>query len=249
MPESARSYSTDVLSGLRPEAAREPSSGIVDTFIYASGRPDVIPLWVGQGHLPTPAFIADAAIESLRAGETFYTWQRGIPELRSALARYHERLYGMTFDPENFFVCQAGMQAIQLAIQAVLSPGDEVVVPTPAWTNYAASLRLAAMRPVEVPMTFAGDHWHLDLDRLFDAVGPRTRAIAMNSPSNPLGRVMSREEIVAVRDFARKRGIWIIADEVYARFHYPRTGNATLPPSFLEACDTEERIISCNTFS
>jgi aspartate/methionine/tyrosine aminotransferase len=241
---------TDPIRGLKPSVAAEPASGIVEVFNYAEGKPDVIPLWVGQGHLPTPDFIADAAIASLKAGDTFYTWQRGIPELRAALALYHQRLYGLNFNPENFFVCQAGMQSIQLAIQALLGPGDEVVVPAPAWPNYAAPLRMAGVRPVEVNMTFNDNRWNLDLDRIFDAVTPKTRVLLMNTPSNPLGRVMSREEISAVRDFARRRGLWIIADEVYARFYFPADGrNDALPPSFLEYCDPDERIIFCNTFS
>jgi aspartate/methionine/tyrosine aminotransferase len=250
MLDSSRSFRTDVIGALRPSVAGEPASGIVEVFNYAQGKRDVIPLWVGQGHLPTPDFIADAAIESLKAGETFYTWQRGIPELRAALAGYHQRLYKIEFDPENFFVCQAGMQSVQLAIQALLAPGDEVMVPSPAWPNYAAPLRMAGVVPVEVPMEFDGRRWTLDLDRLFDAVTAKTKVLLMNTPSNPLGRVMTREEILAVRDFARSRGLWIIADEVYARFYFPEDGrNDALPPSFLEHCDPDERIISCNTFS
>jgi aspartate/methionine/tyrosine aminotransferase len=250
MLDASPSRSTDILGALRPSVAAEPASGIVDVFNYAQDKPGVIPLWVGQGHLPTPDFIADAAIASLKAGETFYTWQRGIPELRQALADYHSRLYGIAFDAENFFVCQAGMQSVQLAIQALLEPGDEVVVPSPAWPNYAAPLRMAGVRPLEVTLDFHGSRWHLDLDRLFASVTSRTKALLMNTPSNPLGRVMTRDEIIAVRDFARKRGLWIIADEVYARFYFPEPGrNDALPPSFLEHCDPDERIISCNTFS
>jgi aspartate/methionine/tyrosine aminotransferase len=252
MLQSSRTSALDILGSLRPSVAAEPPSGIVEVFNYAQSRPelDVIPLWVGQGHLPTPGFIADAAIASLKAGETFYTWQRGIPELRAALARYHQRLYHRNFDDENFFVCQAGMQSVQLAIQALLAPGDEIVLPAPAWPNYAAPLRMAGVRPVEVPMHFDGTRWHLDLDRLFKSVTARTRALLMNTPSNPLGRVMTREEITAVRDFARSRGLWIIADEVYARFYFPSDGsNTALPPSFLDVCDPDERIIFCNTFS
>ncbi len=248
MLDSPRSRAA-LLETLRPSVAAERPSGIVDTFIYASGKPDVIPLWVGQGHLPTPDFICDAAIASLKAGETFYTWQRGIPELRAALARYHGRLYRRAFDPENIFVCQGGMQALQLALQALLEPGDEVIVPVPAWANHPASLRLLGVRPVEVPLRFTESEWELDLDRLFAAAGPRTKAIICNTPSNPLGRVMSEAEILAIRDFCRQRGLWMIVDEVYARFYYPQSGARTLPPSFLEVCDPEERIIACNTFS
>jgi aspartate/methionine/tyrosine aminotransferase len=250
MLDISRPSPADIMSGLKPAVAAEPASGIVEIFNYAGGRPDIIPLWVGQGHLPTPSFIAEAAIASLRAGETFYTWQRGIPELRDALARYHRRLYGIVFDSENFYVCQAGMQSVQLAIQALLEPGDEVVVPSPAWPNYAAPLRMAQVRPVEVTMDFGGNHWRLDLERLFASVTAKTKALLMNTPSNPLGRIMTREEIIAVRDFARARGLWIIADEVYARFFFPADGcKDTLPPSFLEVCDPDERIIFCNTFS
>jgi aspartate/methionine/tyrosine aminotransferase len=240
----------DILSALRPSVSAEPASGIVEVFNYSQGKPDVIPLWVGQGHLPTPDFITDAAIASLKAGETFYTWQRGIPELRQALADYHSRLYGMDFHQENFYVCQAGMQSVQLAIQALLAPGDEVVVPSPAWPNYAAPLRMAGVRALEVILDFDGSRWRLDLDRLFASVTSKTKALLLNTPSNPLGRVMTREEIIAIRDFARKRGLWIIADEVYARFYFPESGrNDELPPSFLEHCDPDERIIFCNTFS
>jgi aspartate/methionine/tyrosine aminotransferase len=98
-------------------------------------------------------------------------------------------------------------------------------------------------------MSFSGRKWHLDLDRVFDAVTPRTKALLMNTPSNPLGRVMSGDEIVAVRDFCRSRGLWILADEVYARFYFSADSNSSLPPSFLDCCDPDERIVSCNTFS
>ena len=250
MLDASPSRPVDTLGALRPTVAAELASGIVDVFNYSQGKRGVIPLWVGQGHLPTPDFIADAAIASLKAGETFYTWQRGIPELRQALADYHSRLYGIAFDAENFYVCQSGMQSVQLAIQALLEPGDEVVVPSPAWPNYAAPLRMAGVQPREVILDFRDGRWRLDLDSLFASVTAKTKALLMNTPSNPLGRVMTREEIIAVRDFARKRGLWIIADEVYARFYFPESGrNDAVPPSFLEHCDPDERIIFCNTFS
>jgi aspartate/methionine/tyrosine aminotransferase len=194
-------------------------SGIVDTYIYAMGKPDVIPLWVGQGHLPTPAFIAEPAARALAAGETFYTHQRGLPELRQSLAQYHSRAYGKSFDAENFTVCQSGMQSIQMAIQSILHPGDEVILPVPAWTNYAAALRLAGMKPIEVALDFDGKSWTLDPARLFAAITPRTRAILVNSPGNPLGHVLSREVLQAILDECRRRGLWIIADEVYGRFY------------------------------
>ncbi len=250
MLDRTRTVVVDVVAGMNAAVSAEPPSGIVETFNYSRGKPGIIPLWVGEGHLPTPDFICEAAIASLKAGETFYTWQRGLPQLRDALAAYHGRLYGFRANPENFYVCQSGMQSVQLAMQATLAPGDEIIIPSPAWPNYAAPLRMMNIRPVEVEMAFDGRGWRLDLDRLFAAAGPQTRAILLNTPSNPLGRVMSVAEIVAIRDFARRRGLWIIADEVYARFFYPADGRlGALPPSFLQHCDPDERIIFCNTFS
>jgi aspartate/methionine/tyrosine aminotransferase len=240
----------DIAGAIRVEARREPESGIISIINYGRDRDGIIPLWVGQGDTPTPQFIFEPAVESLHAGETFYTYQRGIPELRQGLADYHGRLYGRSFDAENFFVTGSGMQAMQTVVQAIAGTGDEIVLPSPAWTNYPAPLRLAGVVPREVPMTFENGRWSLDLDRLFDAVTERTRAIFVNSPSNPLGTILSAQEILAIRDFCRARGLWIVSDEVYARFYYgPGAERGALPPSFLDVCDVEERFLSINTFS
>lgn len=240
----------DHLSSLRPDVGQEPESGIVQIANYGREREGLIPLWIGEGDLPTPEFICKAAYDAMRAGETFYTYQRGIPALRQALADYHARIYGHAFDPENFFVTGSGMQAIMNVVQAVAGEGDEVVMASPAWPNYPAALRLNGARPVEVPMVFGEDRWTVDLDRLFDACTHRTKAIFVNSPSNPLGHVMTTDELKAIRDFARDRGLWLIADEVYARFVYADLGgNRNVSPSVLDICDPEERLICTNTFS
>ena len=114
------------------------------------------------------------------------------------------------------------MQAIQTIIQMIAGEGDEIILPTPAWPNYAGPLRLQGSRPREVPMDFANGKWRLDLDRLFGAITPSTKAIVINSPSNPVGWTASLDELIAVRDECRKRGLWIVGDEVYARFYYGR---------------------------
>ena len=239
-----------ILAALKVSARDEPESGIIQVYNYGRDRDGIIPMWVGQGDLPTPKFIHEEAARSLAAGETFYTYQRGLPELRQALADYHARLYRKPFDPENFFVTGSGMQSMQTVMQAIAGEGDEVIVPSPAWTNYPAPMRLAGVRPVEVPLEFANGAWSLDLDRLFDAVTPKTRAICANTPSNPLGWVMSADDILAIRDFCRERGLWIVADEVYARFYYgPGAEKGALPPSFYGVCDPEEQFLMINTFS
>jgi aspartate/methionine/tyrosine aminotransferase len=238
----------DLLSAMTPNAALEPDSGIIRAAMHGFGRPGIIPMWSGEGNTPTPEPFARAAAESLAKGETFYTWQRGIPELRDALARYHARHFGRPFDPQNFFVTGGGMQAIQTVIQMIAGEGDEIVIPTPAWPNYAGPLRIQGSRPVEVPMANRNGRWMLDLDRLFDAVTPRTRAVCVNSPSNPLGWTATLAELTAIRDECRKRGIWILGDEVYSRFYFGERGEARAP-SFLDICDTEERLLLANTFS
>jgi aspartate/methionine/tyrosine aminotransferase len=233
------------LPGLRPAAAALPESGIVEVLNYGRDRPGLIPLWVGEGDLPTPAFLCEAAAAALRAGHTFYTHQRGIPALRSALAGYHARLAGRPVEAERIYVTASGMQAVMLALQALVDPGDEVVMHAPIWPNIPAALQILGARPVQVATTMAEGGWRLDLDRLFDACGPRTRAIVVNSPNNPTGRVMPAEEIRAVRDFARRHGLWILSDEVYGRLVY----DAPHAPSFLEACEPEDRLIVVNSFS
>jgi aspartate/methionine/tyrosine aminotransferase len=234
-----------ILVGLTPQAQAEPESGIVTAAMYGFTKPGIIAFWSGEGNLPTPEAFARPATESLLKGETFYTFQGGIPELREALARYHTRHFGREFDAGNFLVTGGGMQAIQTAIQMIAGEGDEIIIPTPAWPNYAGPLRIQGSKPVEVPMTFANGKWALDLDRLFDAITPRTKAICLNSPSNPLGWTATRADLIAIRDACRKAGIWILGDEVYSRFYY----QGRRAPSFLDVCDTEEQLLLCNTFS
>jgi aspartate/methionine/tyrosine aminotransferase len=237
-----------LLSAITPEARNEPDSGIVKAAMYGMGIPGVIPMWSGESNTPTPDLFSKAAADALFAGETFYTWQRGIPELRDALARYHQRNFGRPFNHENFFVTSGGMQAIQTIVQMIAGEGDEIIIPTPAWPNYGGALRIQGSRPVEVPMDFRNGRWMLDLDRLFDAITPRTKAISLNSPSNPVGWTATLDELIAVRDECRKRGIWILGDEVYSRFYYGERGEIRAP-SFLDICDSEEQVMLANTFS
>jgi aspartate/methionine/tyrosine aminotransferase len=229
------------------EAARAaPESGIVEAMNYGREREGLIPLWAGEGDLPTPSFICEAATRSLAAGETFYTYQRGIPPLRDALARYHTTLYGRTFSPDEFYVTGSGMQAIQIVIAMVAGAGDEVLIPTPTWPNAAAASGIVGARAVEVPMSFGNDGWSLDLDRLDAAVTPKTRALFVVSPSNPTGWTATRADLNALLALARQHGLWIIADETYARFWY---GEGPRAPSFFDVMDAEDRVLFVNTFS
>lgn len=233
------------LSSLSPRAANAPESGIVAVVNHGRLRADLIPLWSGEGDRPTPDFIGEAAARSLAAGETFYTWQRGIPELRQALARYHARFFDGHFSPEAFFVTGSGMQAIRLSIEALTSPGDELLYLSPAWPNFPAAVALsgAAARPVR--LVHEEGRWSVDVDRIAAAISPRTRGLFLNTPSNPTGWTASRAELRAILEIARRHGLWIIADEIYARFFYAG-GRA---PSLMDLREEGDRILFVNSFS
>jgi aspartate/methionine/tyrosine aminotransferase len=234
-----------ILNSLSPRALAAPESGIVEVVNYARGRDGLIPLWAGEGDLPTPDFINRAAMAALSAGETFYTWQRGIPELRQALAGYYARHFDASLPSEHFYVTGSGMQAIQLAVQAITSPGDEMIYLTPAWPNISAALEISGARSVGVPLRFENSKWSVDLDRLEAAITPRTKGIFVNTPSNPTGWTATREDLADILSFARKHGLWIMADEIYALYYYGG-GRA---PSFLDVKEADDRIMFVNSFS
>jgi len=234
-----------LLEDLRSHARNAPESGIVAVANYGRGRPGLIPLWVGEGDLPTPPFITDAANRALSAGETFYTWQRGMPELRQALARYHARHFDRPFAEEEFLVTGGGMQAIQLALQATTGAGDEIVYLSPAWPNCAAAAGIAGATPIAVPLGHSDNGWFCDVDKVEAAITPRTTAIFVNSPSNPTGWTADRQTLKAILDLARRHHLWIIADEIYALFFY----GGRRAPSFMDIAGAEDRIVYVNTFS
>ena len=230
---------------LSQRAADAPESGIVAVVNHGRLKPGLIPLWAGEGDEPTPTFISTAASQALMAGETFYTWQRGIPELRTALSRYYDRHFGAAIDPDRICVTGSGMAAIKNAIDAVTGPGDEAILITPAWPNFSAAVGLSGGMPVPVPLESRDGRWHFDVERMERAITPRTRALFINSPSNPTGWTATRDDLEAILAIARRHGLWIIADEIYALFHYPG-GRA---PSFLDVSDPQDRILYVNSFS
>lgn len=235
----------DLMSSLRPAARHLPESKIVTVFSYGRTKPGIIPMWAGEGDLPTPAFISDATSKALANGETFYTYQRGLPELRQSLARYHERLYGRAFSPEQFFVVGGGMQAIQMSMQMIAGDGGEVVVPTPAWPNFRGAIETTGARCVTVPMSFNANGWTLDLDAVMRACGPKTRAIVINSPANPTGWTATPDELKALLAFTRSKGLWIVADEIYNRFYF----EGDVAPSLQTLIEPDDRVLFAQTFS
>ena len=228
-----------------------PIAGLSETPISevamsVFGDPDVVPLWFGEGDLVTPDFVRDAAAKGLQGGETFYTWQRGIPELRAALSAYTERLYGIRCPVDRLTVTTGGMQAILLTCQLLLDPGDNVVIVSPIWPNITSAAKLVRAEPKYVALDRRPDGgWKLDMQKLFDTVDERTRVIFVNSPGNPTGWTMTSEEQRTLLDFAKKRGLWVMADEVYARLIFTRP----VAPSFLEVAGPDDPLIVLNSFS
>ncbi|MBV9137738.1 MAG: pyridoxal phosphate-dependent aminotransferase [Hyphomicrobiales bacterium] len=245
MTVAARIFPTGI-PPLRREALEAPDSGIVEVFEHGFGRAGLIPLWAGEGDLPTPRFITDVAARSLAAGETFYTLQRGIPELREAISAYMSRIYGKMLGPERFFVTIGGMQAIQIAMRIACGNEDEVIVPTPAWPNFLGALTVSGAKPVLLPMQLERGRWHLDLDRIASAITPRTRVIVVNSPANPTGWTATGSELEAILELAQRHDLWIVADEIYGRFVY---GGEARAPSFHDFAGGEERVLYAQTFS
>src|SRR6266480_144423 len=209
------------------------------------GDPELLPFWFGEPDEITPAFIRDEAAASLARGETFYTHNFGIPELRQAIAAYVARLH-RPVDPETIAVTASGMSALMLTVEALVAPGDRVVVVTPLWPNLVEIPKVLSAEVTCVPLEFTVSGWTLDLDRLLAALTPDTRALMINSPNNPTGWTLTPAEQQTILAHCRTYGIWIIADDVYERLYY---GNAPCAPSFLEQTNAEDRLVSTNSFS
>ena len=233
---------------VRPGIETLEDSPIVEIWRLGRDRPDVIPLWVGEPDVPTPDFIAEAAIRALRDGDTFYTPNRGTPALRTALGDYLERLYGVRVTDRRLAVTSAGMSAVMLVGQALIEPGGNAVVVTPCWPNITRAMQVLGAGIREVALRGGAAGWQLDLDALFAACDRRTRLIYCASPGNPTGWVLDAAAAARLLDFARGRGIAILADEVYHRLAYDRAERAAAP-SLLEIAGPADPVYVVNSFS
>jgi aspartate/methionine/tyrosine aminotransferase len=220
------------------------ASKIRELYNEGLGKPNVLAFWVGEPDEPTPDFIRKAGSDSIARGELFYTHNLGIPELREALAKYLSRLH-TGIEPDEVAVTTAGVNALMIASQLVVDPGDRVVQVVPLWPNLQEIPKILGATVETVPLRFAQD-WKLDLDQLLDALRPGTKALYLNSPNNPTGWTVSAEDQKAILEHCRRHGIWIFADDAYERLYYGEEGVA---PSFLDIASKEDRLISANTFS
>ncbi|MDE2300916.1 MAG: pyridoxal phosphate-dependent aminotransferase, partial [Burkholderiales bacterium] len=231
---------------MRAVIDRLPGSKIREVANAGLGRADVLPFWFGESDEPTPAFIRDAAVRSLNSGETFYSHNLGLPELREALSAYIGSLHPPV-GAQRISVTSSGVNALMLAMQALAGPGDEVVAVVPVWPNLTAQPAILGASVKRVSLTVRGGAWRLDMAALLDAVTPNTSVLLVNAPNNPTGWTLSRAEQQAILAHCRRTGTWIVADEVYERVYFKP--GAACAPSFLDIAAADDRLVVAHSFS
>ena len=211
------------------------------------GRPDVLAFWFGESDEVTPDFIRQAAIESLQKGETFYSHNLGLPELREAVSTSMSGLHG-NIASNRIAISSGGVNALMLAVQALVDAGDEVVAVTPVWPNLTAQPLILGADLKCFSLTPEGGVWKLDLQALLARITSRTKVLILNAPNNPTGWTLDQGEQQAILAHCRETGTWILADEVYERLYYEKSGNGCAP-SFLDVAEPEDRLVVVHSFS
>jgi aspartate/methionine/tyrosine aminotransferase len=223
-----------------------PGSKIREVANAGIGRADVLPFWFGESDEVTPAFVREAAIESLREGETFYAHNLGLAELREAIAAYASSLH-RSIGVERIAVTSSGVSALMIAMQALAGAGDEVVAVVPVWPNLTAQPAILGAEVKRVALRPRDGVWRLDIDELQSAVTARTRVLIVNAPNNPTGWTLTRAEQEAILAHCRRTGTWIVADEVYERVYFEPGSKAA--PSFLDVAEDDDRLVVAHSFS
>jgi aminotransferase len=207
-------------SYLSNRVANLPPSGIRKFFDILAEMPEVISLGIGEPDFITPRPILDSGVKALESGQTKYTSNAGILELRQALAEHLEQLYQVKYDPLKEMVITVGVsEALYLAMTALLDPGDEVIVPTPCFVAYQAEITLAGGVPVPIPSSFE-DNFQPDPGQIEAAITPRTKAILIGYPNNPTGAVVSRQILEEIGRIAEKHDLMVVSDEIYDQLVY-----------------------------
>jgi aspartate/methionine/tyrosine aminotransferase len=237
------------LTGLAMRQAIERLQGslIREIANAGMGRADVLAFWFGESDEVTPEVIRRAAIESLERGETFYSQNLGLPELREDLARYTSTLHPAV-EAGRIVVTSGGVSGLMLAAQALVDAGDEVVVVTPVWPNLVAQPAIMGATVRRVALEPVAGAWTLDMDKLLAAVTARTRMLIVNAPNNPTGWTLTRAEQQRILDHCRATGTWLLADEVYERLYFEPTDHGCAP-SFLDIAAPGDRLVVAHSFS
>lgn len=240
LPVAGSPAARDAVNALRPSLIREVANA-------GFGVPDMLPFWFGESDRVTPDFIRDAAAAALRDGATFYTHNLGTAPLRDAIASYVSARHGATA-ADTVAVTSSGVSALMLVAQMLVGPGERVVAVTPLWPNLVEIPKILGAQVECVPLGYGDAGWQLDVGRLLAALTPGTRMLLINSPNNPTGWTMSRDDQQAVLAHCRRHGIWLVADEVYERLAFD-ADDVHGAPSFLDIASRDERVVVVNSFS
>jgi len=238
----------DRLETMQPSAIRDVHN-LAEQLQQASPDGSFIALHFGEPDAGTPEFVVEAGVEALRGGAVFYETNAGRVDLKAELAAYYRRIYGVEVAPERFVITCGGVQAIHLAYLGLLAPGDAMALVTPVWPNLSEAATIAGATVHHVPLAFdAGEsRFHLDLNALQRVVAddPCVRLVAVNTPANPTGWVMSEDEKARLVTFCREHGLYLLGDEMYDRIDFRRAH----PHSFLHLTEPEDRLVVINGFS
>lgn len=220
-------------------------SGIRKFFDVVAEMPDAISLGVGEPDFDTPWHIREAGIYSLEKGRTFYTSNAGLPELKQEVANYYKRKYDITYDGKNeVLITVGGSEAIDMALRAMVDPGDEVIIPEPCYVSYVPCARLAGGVPVTIPLQEKNE-FRLTPQELLDAITDKTKVLLLAFPNNPTGAIMEEEDLIEIAKICIEKDIYVISDEIYAELTYtgkPHVTIASLPGMW-------ERTVVINGFS
>ena len=230
---------------MRHAIAHLQGSKIREVANAGLGRSDVLAFWFGESDEVTSQAVRDEAKASLDRGETFYSHNLGLAELRQAIAGYTSALHGPV-EMDRIVVTSSGVSGLMLATQLLLDPGDEVVAVTPVWPNLTAQPQILGAQVVRLPLSVRHGVWSLDLDRLRQTVTSTTKVLLVNAPNNPTGWTLPAAQQRAILEHCRQTGTWIVADEVYERLYF---GDAPAAPSFLDAAHPQDRLIVIHSFS
>ncbi|MCK5128459.1 MAG: aminotransferase class I/II-fold pyridoxal phosphate-dependent enzyme, partial [Clostridiales bacterium] len=205
---------------VNPTVQNIPPSGIRKFFDIVGQMDDAISLGVGEPDFVTPWHITEAAIYSLEQGETHYTSNRGMPELCIAISKYMKQRFDLSYNPEDQLIVTVGAsEGIDLAMRAMLHPGDEVLVPEPSYVSYSPCVSLAGGVAVGIK-TSQELKFKITASAVEDAITPKTRAIILPYPNNPTGGIMTREDLVPIVEVLKKHDIIVVSDEIYSELTY-----------------------------
>lgn len=225
-------------------AQEYPASGIRKMFNLAAQYPNAIKLTVGEPNFDTPAYIKEAAKKGLDDNLTHYTPNAGIPELREAVAQKYRRLYWDGYQAENVIITVGAMEGITLSLMFLVNPGDEVLVPDPCFPNYYGQTRIVGAKAVPVP-TYEEYDYRMQAKDIEKCITPKTRAILINSPCNPTGAVLTKEDVLAIAELVKKHKLWVLTDEPYDSIIY----DGVTPFSIAQVPEVRDQVFVLNSFS